>query len=353
MLLRQNFRGGHHGRLPAASAHHIGRCRRHCRLAGANVPLHQPVHGPPASQVAADLLHRPFLRPGHGKGQQGGKPFRVRHAPRGGKALLPLPQQGKAQRQGQKLLKGQPAARRGKALKILREMDMAEGGLHVRQFMGLPHFFRQSLFHGGEAAGQCLPHQSRDQVVGDSRRQGVHRKDAPGGLSPARRFDHGVRHGKAAPASGHRAVKNIRFTGVQGVVQIALVEKRHGHGRTFVHHLHPGDVQSLPNAGKMGHLRHNALYAHRDALRRLSNGAYPRPVLIGPGVVAHQVPRLRKAQLGELARSGLPDPRKVRQWRIPSDHAVFPPFLHLLFRYFSSSSISIWGMPSSRNSSDT
>ena len=71
MLLRQDFRRRHQGRLHPVSRRPVGGSRRHHGFSGAHIPLEQPVHGHAPAQVPGNLLHSPPLGPGQGKWQSG------------------------------------------------------------------------------------------------------------------------------------------------------------------------------------------------------------------------------------------------------------------------------------------
>ena len=69
MLLCQDFRGSHQGALPAVPGRAVSRCRRNHGFAAAHIALHQPVHRRTLLKISQNLLHRPLLGTGEGKGQ--------------------------------------------------------------------------------------------------------------------------------------------------------------------------------------------------------------------------------------------------------------------------------------------
>ena len=69
VLLRKHLGGGHEGRLVPRPHRQPGSIGGHHRLAGAHVPLDQPVHRPARGHVPCNLLHHPPLGPGEREGE--------------------------------------------------------------------------------------------------------------------------------------------------------------------------------------------------------------------------------------------------------------------------------------------
>ena len=109
VLLRQNFRGGHHSGLEAVFYCKISSSCRHHGFAAAHVSLNQPVHHPALCKVPHNLPDGPVLGIGEGKGQRlikGGQIQICEHRP--GLFLPGVPQKGKAGGKEEKLLKNHP-----------------------------------------------------------------------------------------------------------------------------------------------------------------------------------------------------------------------------------------------------
>ena len=70
MLLRQDFRGRHHGSLVPVFNTQIGGCGSYHGLAAAHITLNQPVHGCAFGKIGGDLLDRPLLGTGEPEGQR-------------------------------------------------------------------------------------------------------------------------------------------------------------------------------------------------------------------------------------------------------------------------------------------
>ena len=69
MLLCQNFRRGHQSALLSVPGCTVGSRSSHHGLAAAHVTLNQPVHRGTLPEIRQNLLHRPLLGTGKGKGQ--------------------------------------------------------------------------------------------------------------------------------------------------------------------------------------------------------------------------------------------------------------------------------------------
>ena len=69
MLLCQNFRRGHKGRLETVQVRTVRRRSGDHGLAAAHIALDQPVHGNALSQVLRDFPDGPLLGTGEGKGE--------------------------------------------------------------------------------------------------------------------------------------------------------------------------------------------------------------------------------------------------------------------------------------------
>ena len=69
VLLGQNLGGGHQGGHVVVLEGDVAGRRRHHRLAGADIALHQAVHRRVFGKVLPHLVDGTLLRPGEGEGQ--------------------------------------------------------------------------------------------------------------------------------------------------------------------------------------------------------------------------------------------------------------------------------------------
>ena len=146
MLLRQNLRGGHQGRLLAVPGGDPGGGRRHGGLAAAHVALDQAVYDPPAGKVGGDLPDDPLLGPGEGEGEGGLEFSHVRHREAGpGLLVPPRPEQGQAHGEDEELLEDQPVPGPGQGLEGGGRVDLPVGRGRVAEAVPAPQVLGQQL----------------------------------------------------------------------------------------------------------------------------------------------------------------------------------------------------------------
>ena len=313
VLLGQNLCGSHHGALPAGADGQPGAAGGHRRLARAHVALDQPVHGPGEGQVGGGLLQGPFLRPRQGEGQQLIKALQIR-LPKGGAMAPapPLPQQGQSQGEVEELLEGEAPPGGVQGGLVGGKVDAPPAVRRRGEPVPRQQIVGQSLRRGRQLLDGPL-HQPGQQVVGDPRRQGVDRHDAPAGPGPLRPLKLGVGHLPVAAHELHPTVEDVLLPPVEGLPDIALVEKGHQHGGGPVHHLEPGHVQALSDVHAPGLLRRHDPDAAQLPHRGLGDGIDLPPVLVASGEVAHQVSGHPEAQLFQTLGPGLPHPGELPQ----------------------------------------
>lgn len=308
MLVGQQLRRGHEGGLAAVLPGQPGAGRRHHRLAGANVPLEQAVHGGGLFQIRPRLLHGPALGPGEGEGQPGGEGpqvlFRKGRRPL---SLPPPPDAGEAQGQAEEFLKHQPPPGPGQGRPVRGEVDVVIGLLDGDQVVLPAQVLRQSLLHLGQA-GQGGPHQPREETVADPRGEGVDGEDPPGeGVGPLP-LEGGVDHLAVPPRPGDFAVKDITLPRPQGPLDVVLVEKGEVHLAGGVHHPAFGELHPPPNPAGAEGLGHHGGEAHRLLQGEGGDALLEGAVLILPGEIGQKVPHGGQAQLGQGLGPGLAHP---------------------------------------------
>ena len=311
MLLGQQLRGGHQGALEAAPRGQPGSKGRHHGLAGAHVPLHQPVHRRAGGGIRRHLLHHPPLGAGEGEGQQRLKLCQGRAPERRSRRLFPPgTQQRQAAGKGKQLFEDQPPPgllQRGLAL---RKVDAAAGAGRAAQAVIPQHLRRQALRRLVRARLHAAQGQSCQQVVGDPFGQGVDRQDAPGEAAALCPLEGRVGHAPGSGAPLHGPVENIILPGAQGVSDIILIKKGDRGRAGVVCDTHLGQGQALADAGKAGRLGHYGPDAHRYPLRGLAELHGPPPVLIGAGIVAQQIPYGPQPQFLQAPLPGRAYPRQ-------------------------------------------
>ena len=262
VLLRQNFRGGHQGGLPPVFHAEVDARRRHHGLAGANVALTEPVHGPAGAHIRQRLVHAPPLGRGEGEGQRLIKALHI-HGPErvGAGRVPPGAQPPQPQREEEQLLKGQPPPRQLQRLRRGGEVDVLIGEADVAEMMLLPHVVGQRVGQDAPAGVQPLPDGAGENELAHPGGEGIDRDDAPGLLAPARRFHHRVDHPAAVAGALGPAIKNVGLPGGQAALQPRLVEKRHVQRAGRVHRPQLYQLQPPPRPGQRGRRGHHGLHA--------------------------------------------------------------------------------------------
>ena len=176
MLLGQELRGRHQGRLAAALDGLERRQGRHHGLARAHIPLEHALHGMGAGEVRLDLRDRLLLIRCQAKGQTLAQPPAQGTVPIQDRGPLPLvcaTQAPQAHLVGHQLLEGQAQECRVPALQEVRQARLDGWPVEIAQ--GL-HQTRQSVTADG-LRGQVI----RRGPVGEEH-QGLLRQGPPGDL---------------------------------------------------------------------------------------------------------------------------------------------------------------------------
>ncbi|CDB30763.1 unknown [Firmicutes bacterium CAG:137] len=286
MLLRQDFRRRHQGRLHPVSRRPVGGNRRHHGFSGAHIPLEQPVHGHAPAQVPGNLLHSPPLGPGQGKWQPGAERLQLQifisshllHRP-------PGPHQAEACGKYKKLLKNQPPSGPVQLLGILGLMDGPVGLVCRKNPILGPDLLGKNL-RRRPAALQGLEHCLGNRFVCQPRRKRIHRQNPPGhkGLLP-RRLKNRIGHIVTNEIPRNRSVKYILFPVFQPLCRVLLVEKGDVQPGGVVRHRDLGEFQSLPDEAGPGAGHNHSPKAGGLAHLQAGNGHQLGAVLIGPGIV--------------------------------------------------------------------
>ena len=327
MLPGQDLRGGHQGRLAAVFRREVDAGGGHHGLAGAHVPLAEPVHGKARAHVGECLVDGAALGPRQGEGE-GGVEGRHVHRLHGGDryGAAPGPEPGKAQGEEEELLKGQPPPGQAQGLVPLRKVDVLHGVGGGAEGVLPPDGGGQQLRHGVAALVQGLADGPGEEELAEPRRQGIDGHDAARPLPQALPLHDGAGHGLAEEAALRLAVKEIGLPHLEAVFEPALVEEGQVQHPGLVHRPDLHKVHPLADVGKGGSGGDHG--GHAGALPGDELGDLPGlpPVVVGPGVEAQQVPQgpdLQPLQdLGLLGPDAPQDRYRARQGlharRLPS-----------------------------------
>ena len=310
MLFGQQLGGGQQGPLvpradgcPEGGGGHQG-------LAAAHVPLQQAVHGGLAGHIGQDLVHRPALGPGGGKGQAGPEGPRIGPAhgrPGGGAA--PVFQAAHPQLQHQQLLKDQPPPGLLHRLGGGGHMDVPHGlglaGQAVFLQQGRGQGLAQQL-----GVGQQLGHAPADGRAGQPLGLGVDGGQGRGAdlLDGAHL---GVCHLAAEQAAGHFALKAVFLPHLQLLEGVGVIEPgqfQRGHAVPGGGLFHPAAARHIPSAllGQQLGSDH-AFHPGRGLARRVGVGK----IEVAAGVMFQQVGQGADAQLFKALGQLGPHPFEV------------------------------------------
>ena len=337
VLLGQDLRGGHEGRLLPVPGGDPGRGGGHSGLAAAHVALDQPIHHPAALQIGGDLPDDPLLGPGQGEGQ-GRLEFRKRRHRESGPGLLVPPgaEQGEAHGEDEELLEDQPVPGRLQGLEGGGRVDFPVGRGRVAEAVLGPQLRGQQLRQLPQAGVQGLLDRAGDQIVVEPRGQGVDGHDPPGqdpGLLHG--LEDGVVHGVAQIVPRQGPVEVVLPAVFQVVRHVALVEEGQVQPGCLVGHRELGQIQALADVMGPGGGGHEGPEAGWLVGLKLRDGDDPASVLVGPGEVGDQVVERADPEGGKGLRPGLPHalqiPHRVKQPRHRSRLLVFR--LTLIFLY--------------------
>ncbi len=186
----EDLRRGHQRHLPAV----LDRQRRgdhgHRRLAGAHVPLQQPVHRLGPGHVAADLRHRAGLGTGEGERQEApgpGEPIAVHVKGDARLVLDPLAPEREAEVQQEQLVEGEPPVRRAplrlEGPEVVVRRRLVDAGQRLgqrRQGEALAEVRRERVLHRPEVRRGHPGDQRADLPLLVPLEPRVHRDDAAG-----------------------------------------------------------------------------------------------------------------------------------------------------------------------------
>ena len=220
MLLRQKLRRGHQRCLTSVFHAEIDAGGGHHGLAGADIPLTEPVHGLPGGHVGNGLVHAAALGPCQDKGEGIIKRRHIHRAERlHGHGFPPESQQLQPNGEEEQLLKGQPPSGDVQRLGRFREVDILIGIVYPAEAVGLPHGVRQAVRQNVGAFVQAPPDGPGQQKLAHSGSEGVDRHDAAGELPAALRLHHGAGHGLPQEGTLGPAVENVGFAHPELVFQ--------------------------------------------------------------------------------------------------------------------------------------
>ena len=323
VLLGQDLRGGHQGRLAAVLYAEVHAGGGHHGLAGAHVPLDQPVHGGAGAHIGKGLLHTAALGVRQGEGERGIERLHV-HAAAGRHVdhLPALAEPIQADGEEEQLLKGQPPPGQVQGLRALREVDVLVGVLDAAELVLPPHLIRQHVRQDVGTGGKPLADGPGQNQLADPGGKGVDGHDAAGDLPPALRLHHGIGHLAAEEGALRPAVEDVRLPLVQVVLQPRLVEEGHVQGAGVVHRPELYQVQPPADMGDGGGRRHQGRYAGGLAGHQVRDAAELGAVVIGPGEVGDQVPQGGDAQLAQGFGPLLPDALDIPHVCVQVRHGI-------------------------------
>ena len=305
MLLRQNFRGRHQGALFSVPGGAVRRGSRHHGLAAAHVALNQPVHRRALSEIRQDLLHRPLLGAGEGKGQRGIERLHIEAFIRRRLFLRPCrPHKGQSRGENKEFFKDQPFFRHLGLCHIRRLVDGVIGPLGRQDAVLLPDLRRQNL-RRRVADGQSLPHGFQHGRIAQPRRQGINGQHPPGGHAlGVRRFKYRIGHVIPDKVSADRAVKYVFPAVLQLFRRKPVIKEGNIQPPGMVGDLHSGNIQPLADVGGFGGIHDHGLKAGGGIHLQLFDGHQFGAVFVSPGEMADQVPEGKDVQVGELLGLG-------------------------------------------------
>ena len=253
VLLGQDLRGGHQGRLPAVLHHKVHAGGGHHGLAGAHVPLAQAVHGDAPLHVGQGLVHAAALGVRQGEGEGTVKPVHI-HGAAGLHLhhLSPPAQPLQSDGEQKQLLKGQPPPGQVQRLGTLRKVDVLVGVADAAQVVLPPDLVRQGVRQNVGALVQPLADGPGQHQLAHPCRQGVDGHDAARHLPAALRLHHRGGHGPAQKVPLRLSVKIIGLPLAEVVFQPGLVEKRHVQHAGLVHGPDLDEVHALSDVGDGG-----------------------------------------------------------------------------------------------------
>ena len=333
MLLGQNLRGGHQGRLAAVLHHKVHAGGGYHGLAGAHVPLAQAVHGDAPLHVGQGLVHAAALGVRQGEGEDTVKPVHI-HGAAGLHLhhLSPPAQPLQANGEQKQLLKGQPAPGQVQRLGTLRKVDVLVGVADAAQVVLPPDLVRQGVRQNVGALVQPLADGPGQHQLAHPRRQGIDGHDAARHLPAALRLHHRGGHGPAQKVPLRLSVKIIGLPLAEVVFQPGLVEKRHVQHAGLVHGPDLDEVHTLSDVGDGGgrgdHGGHAGALAGNQVRDALDLGA----VLVFPREPADEVPQGEDAQLPQGLGPLLADAADHPHIRVKLRH-IPPPFRKRVQKY--------------------
>ena len=298
MLLGQDLRGGHQGRLTAVFYGVIHAGGGHHGLAGAHVPLAQAVHGRAGGHIRQGFIYAPALGGSQCKGKSLVKNLHV-HGGAGGDGYRhpALSQALEADGEEEQLLKGQPPPGEVQGFRRGWKVDVFKGEARVAQLVVPADAVRQDVRQNGGAGVQSLADGPPQYQLADPGGEGVHGHDAPRDLPPPFRLHHWGDHlPPGAPALGP-AVKNVGLSGMEIVFEPRLVEEGDVQNSGLVHRPELHQLHALPDPGDGGRGGRHGRAAGGPVLRQLRDGAEDRAVLVPPGEPGDQIPQGADVQL--------------------------------------------------------
>ena len=158
MLLCQQLGRGHQRRLTAIFYAEIHAGGGHHGLAGADIPLAQPVHGLSAAHIPDGLLYAAPLGVRQREGKRAVKRSHI-HILKGDyiHRFPPGAQQLQSDGEEKQLLKSQTPPGNVQRLRGFREVDVLVGVVHPAELVRLPHAVRQAVRQNVGAGVQSLP----------------------------------------------------------------------------------------------------------------------------------------------------------------------------------------------------
>ncbi len=306
VLVRQKLCGGHEHRLIA-----IFHCLKHSAqghhgFAGANVTLHQPVHGAAGEQIIGNLLEAAALGVGQVKREAVIKILGNRLCT-WIVAFLPPPglHESQTQRIQEEFLENQPPPCLGQGLR--------GGGmmyLHQRLIQGNQLLLRQNF--GGKLVGKfpLAPlhgrgNQALEHPGGQALGEGIDGNDAPGGgRGRFYLFYHGIGQFILPIIPGKAAVEIVFRALTEILTHPGLIEPGDAELGGIIGDGAAGIGEPLAHIAGAGGGEHHGPEAGRLLGCQLGQSDQLCPVLIVPGIVVNEVLQGDNAQLFQLCGPG-------------------------------------------------
>ena len=289
-------------------------------LAGTDIALEQAAHGGGLAEVGGGFVDGPALGLGELEGEaiREGREVLVWEG-QGGFALAAGAEVGQAQVETEELLEHQAAAGRLQVRPGGGKVDGPVGLGGVDQAMLRPEGGGKGVFDLVQAGGEGSAEKGDQKVLGDPGGAGIDGGDAAGEFSFALRLKAGVGHLAVEADASDLTVEDVSLAGVEGVADVALVEKGQVELAGVVHGAALGDLHAgteVAGAERLGDEGGDG----SGGVGGEDGDAFPEgAVLVVPGEVGQQVGGGVETQLGQGGGAGGADAVKFCEGGVQGD----------------------------------